>query len=119
MLRIQNHIHTFRRHKYKSTGNEVFFCTDPKCTFKIDCALALGKATYCNRCHKEFRMDQVSIRQAKPHCRDCDKRRVKDEAGNIRYVNPAEVVSEIAADRVESLAERMKKVTTVEGNEDI
>jgi hypothetical protein len=119
MLRVQNHIHTFKRHTYKSTGNEVFFCTDEKCSFKIDCALALGKLTYCNRCLKEFRMDNVSIRQAKPHCRACDKRRIKDPEGNTRYVQSELVASEIAQDRVESLADRLKKTTVNVAEEDI
>ncbi len=114
MIKTQDHIHTFRRHKYKTTGNEVFFCTDDTCNYKIDVALALGKRTICNRCDNSFKMDHVSIRQAKPHCRDCDKKRTKDSEGNTRYMKPESVVREIAADRVSSLADRMKSITTRE-----
>lgn len=114
MLKKQDHTHTFRRHTFPSTGNKVFFCTDDKCSYKIDVSLSLGKLNICNRCGNPFKMDHVSIRQAKPHCRECDRRRVKDEDGATRYVNPETVVKEIAADRVSSLADRMKAITSKE-----
>ena len=120
MLKKQNHIHTFRRHTYKSSGSSIFFCTDAICNYKIDCDLSLGKEVLCSRCGEPFRIDNISIRQAKPHCRNCDKRRVKDnETGKSYLVNPKEVVSEIANDRIESLKDRLSKATVDESKEDI
>jgi hypothetical protein len=67
-----SHVHKLKRLRYKS-GNEIFFCTLPDCTYKTNIALALGKRSICHRCGSEFLMDEYSLRLAKPHCPQCHK----------------------------------------------
>jgi hypothetical protein len=71
MTKIQ-HVHKLKRLRYKS-GNEVFFCTLPDCSFKSNIALSLGKRSICWRCGSEFILDEYSLRLAKPHCSECHK----------------------------------------------
>jgi hypothetical protein len=68
----QPHIHKFKRLTYKS-GNQIFFCTLPDCSQKINPALALGKRSICWRCEEPFIMTEYSLRLAKPHCENCHK----------------------------------------------
>ena len=67
-----SHIHKLKRLRYKS-GNEVFFCFLPDCSFKSNIALSLGKRSICWRCGNAFIMDEYSLRLAKPHCPQCHK----------------------------------------------
>jgi hypothetical protein len=66
------HVHKLTRHKYKS-GNIIFFCSLPDCSFKTNIALVLGKRSLCWRCGEEFIMNEYSLRLAKPHCDACHK----------------------------------------------
>ena len=66
----QKHPHKYKRHRYK-TGTEVYFCTLPNCTHRVECAFTLGKESICNRCGEKFLMDEYSIRLAEPHCQAC------------------------------------------------
>lgn len=77
MIEKQRHTHKLRRHKYK-TGNTVYFCILPDCSYKIAMALALGKRNLCNRCNEEFIMNEYSVRLAKPHCEKCHQPKNKD-----------------------------------------
>jgi hypothetical protein len=70
----QKHIHKVKRYKYKN-GEEVYFCFLPECKYKINVGLSIGKKFLCNRCDKPFIMNELSKRQAKPHCNDCTKRK--------------------------------------------
>lgn len=67
-----SHVHKLKKLKYKS-GNEIFFCTLPDCTYKINPALALGKRAICWRCDNEFIMSEYVLRLTKPHCDSCHK----------------------------------------------
>jgi hypothetical protein len=69
---IQKHPHKLRRHRLKS-GNVIYFCMLPDCSFKSSPALVLGKRAICHRCEQEFVMNEYSIRLAKPHCDACQK----------------------------------------------
>jgi ribosomal protein S27AE len=66
------HVHKLKRLKYKS-GNTIFFCSLPDCTFKTNIALALGKRSLCWRCGESFLMTEYSLRLSKPHCDNCHK----------------------------------------------
>ena len=66
------HVHKLRRLRYKS-GNIIFFCCLPDCTYKTNIALALGKRSICHRCGEEFFLSEYSLRLAKPHCDSCHK----------------------------------------------
>jgi hypothetical protein len=78
------HVHKLKRLKYKS-GNIIFFCSLPDCTFKTNIALALGKRSLCWRCGKDFIMSEYSLRLAKPHCDACHKPKLEqlDTGRNI------------------------------------
>lgn len=121
MLKKQNHTHTLRRHVYKSTGNSVFFCTGDDCSYKIECSLSLGKKVICNRCGDEFKMDVNNIRQAKPHCVGCNKKRIKDPLAIVeKKVNTSEVTSMVATDVASNLSDKLKNaiqsVKQIEGD---
>lgn len=70
--KTKKHIHKLKRHRFGS-GNTIYFCTLPDCSYKIKQPLALGKESICNRCGNAFIMNEYSIRLAKPHCTDCHK----------------------------------------------
>ena len=84
-MKKENHTHKFKRHTYKSTGSKVFHCVGDSCYFKIDVGLALGKASVCWRCGDVFKIDEYSIRLARPHCKKCRIRTSvnKDASGNV------------------------------------
>jgi len=105
----QRHVHRFKRHTYKS-GNAVFFCTLPDCAFKVDTKLALGKSCICNRCGNEFRIDEISIRLAKPHCKLCTKAKVNGVQAETH-------IPEVVNETVDSLRERLVSVVTAEDSE--
>ena len=73
-----NHTHKLKRLKYKS-GNTIFFCCLPDCTFKTNIALALGKRSLCWRCGQEFILSEYSLRLAKPHCENCHQPKFIDQ----------------------------------------
>lgn len=83
-----NHYHKLRRKIYKTTGNAVYYCTNG-CTFKIGIEFSLGLESLCNKCNNPFKMNDYSIRAAKPICNDCIKRRTvkKDELGQEIALN--------------------------------
>lgn len=68
----EQHIHKLKLHRHKS-GNAIFFCALPDCTFKTNIALALGKRSLCWRCGETFVMTEYSLRLIKPHCDACHK----------------------------------------------
>ena len=72
---VTKHNHKLKRHRFKS-GNEVYFCALPECTYKITPALSLGKRVICWRCGESFIMGDYSIRLAKPHCDNCHKPKI-------------------------------------------
>jgi hypothetical protein len=72
MVKKEQHIHKYKRLRYKS-GNEIFFCALPDCNQKINPALALGKRSLCWRCGEAFIMNEYALRLAKPHCEACHK----------------------------------------------
>jgi hypothetical protein len=98
------HIHKFKRLRYKS-GNEVFFCTLPDCNQKINPSLALGKRCICWRCGNPFIMNEYSLRLAKPHCDACHKPKVEKIDGDIIETSTG-IVQDIVN---ESLMERLNK----------
>lgn len=107
---IRNHTHKLKRHSYAS-GSKVYFCT-LDCTFKIECQLALGQVVVCNLCGNDFSMSEYAIKLKLPHCEDCSKRKVKDSDGKSRFIRKGlatEILTSVAADTNQSLADRLKK----------
>lgn len=107
------HTHRLKRHKYKS-GNIIYFCKLPDCSFKIAPALALGKRVLCNRCGEPFIMNEYSIRLAEPHCEDCHRVKVSlpplPELG-VKYDKIEDLAAGLANEAPEqSLSERLKRV---------
>ena len=97
------HIHKFKRLRYKS-GNEIFFCTLPDCSQKINPALALGKRSLCWRCGEPFIMNEYSLRLAKPHCENCHKpKEVKETLDEIIPSEPS------LADRLQQTIQQAQK----------
>jgi hypothetical protein len=74
----QEHIHKFKRIKYKS-GTYSFFCALPDCNKKMNPALALGKRSICWRCGEPFILNEYSLRLANPHCEKCHKPKKEEE----------------------------------------
>jgi hypothetical protein len=115
------HVHKLRRHKYRKTGNSVFFCTLPECHYKIEVPLALGKISLCNYCDSEFIIDEYTLKLVKPHCRNCGKVRVTDEEGNSRYVKKVtnQILPHVASETISDLRNRLNSVTAVADEDDI
>lgn len=88
-LTESKHIHKFKRLRYKS-GNEIFFCSLPDCSVKLNIALALGKRSLCWRCEQPFIMTEYSLRLAKPHCDACHKSK-KIELDIITNISEGEI----------------------------
>lgn len=87
----KDHIHKLKRVIYKS-GNRVFFCALPDCTFKINPALALGKRSICWRCGKDFILTDYCLRLAKPHCENCHKpKNIDTSLEEITGVTPNDI----------------------------
>ncbi len=106
------HIHKFKRLKYK-TGNIIFFCSLPDCTYKTNIALVLGKRSICWRCGEPFLMSEYSLRLAKPHCENCHKPKNDPESLDSE-TQPVDIVRAPIPLPVEplsgmSLAERIKQ----------
>ncbi len=85
---IQKHTHKLKLHKYKS-GNAVFFCILPDCTFKIKQEFSLNKSNICHRCENKFNLNEYSIRLVRPHCPDCHQPK-----GTIKSIEPIEILAD-------------------------
>jgi hypothetical protein len=103
-MRKQEHVHRFRRLKYKS-GSTIFFCTLPDCSVKMNIALALGKRSLCWRCGQPFILDEYSLRLAKPHCENCHKPK------NSVHTGVFNIPTEPVIEKELSLAERLKAIS--------
>jgi hypothetical protein len=103
MTEKQKHVHKFKRLRYKS-GNEVFFCTLPDCSAKLNPALALGKKSLCWRCGNEFIMNEYALRLSKPHCEACHKNK-KD----LVKLSELDTTREILYEAPLTLAERLQQ----------
>lgn len=123
----QKHTHKLRRHTYK-TGNAVYFCALPDCSYKIHTALALGKRSVCWRCGEDFIMNEYAIRLAKPHCEKCHKPKVGLPDGIVEQAREALAAGEAfigapISPKPMSLAERLSQVVAgakpAEADEDI
>lgn len=116
----KEHIHKFKRHTYPN-GTKVYFCT-MDCTFKIEAAFALGKVCLCNICDEPFKMNEYSVKLAKPHCNSCGKIKVQDADGKTKFISknrPAQAIADMGKAAVGSMKDRMSKVITLEKDEDI
>lgn len=49
---------------------EIYMCTDPHCTYKVEKAFLVGKASLCE-CGREFVLTYTDLRRARPKCIDC------------------------------------------------
>lgn len=101
------HIHKLKRIRYKS-GNTIFFCILPDCSFKANIALSLGKRSICWRCNNPFIMTEYSLRLAKPHCENCHQ--PKFISNEVPWIHePSEAEKEATKELVNelSLAEQM------------
>lgn len=107
MSKVIKHTHRLKRHTYKTTGNSIFHCILPDCHFKIEVPLALGKKSVCNRCGNDFIINEISIRQAKPHCDACTNRRgSKNERLHA-------ITKVMAKDSIDSLRSRLDEPVSV------
>lgn len=106
------HIHKFKRLRYKS-GNEIFFCTLPDCSQKINPALALGKRSICWRCSEPFIMTEYSLRLAKPHCDACHK--TKNIDITLEEIGIVDAAQSICTPGELSLQERLNQ--TIQANQ--
>jgi hypothetical protein len=109
----EKHIHKLRRYKFKS-GNVIYHCTLPDCSYKSAPALAIGKRSICNRCGEQFILTDYSVRLAKPHCENCHKSKNNNSHSGTEY---KEMTAKQAIEIVEeeemiesSLAERLAAI---------
>lgn len=108
----KDHIHKLKRIIYKS-GNRVFFCALPDCTFKINPALALGKRSICWRCGKDFILTDYCLRLAKPHCENCHKPKNIDDVKLdeiINTTNPPPPLMLTLAERLNQTIQQAKQI---------
>lgn len=115
---LPKHNHKVKRLNL-STGNKIYFCVLPDCTFKIKVALSLGKQVICWRCENPFYLNEYSIRLAKPHCENCHKSKIsipfippdlpKEIKDNLRD-GSWEINEDIKSI---SLADRLKKASQI------
>lgn len=120
MSKVRDHTHTLKRTTYAS-GTKVYFCIDD-CSYKIEVAFALGKIVCCPNCGNDFKMNEYSVKLAKPHCNNCGKMQIRDEEGKRKFVNkgrPNEAIAELGKGTVESLRSRMGRVIAMAKDEDI
>jgi len=105
MIDKTKHVHKFKRLKYKS-GNIIFFCALPDCSFKTNISLALGKRSLCWRCGEPFIMNEYSLRLSKPHCDGCHKPKIDNSmiVTEVDYENKS-----ITLESAISLAERLQQ----------
>lgn len=74
---ILKHVHKLKRVKY-TNGERLFFCIKGACEYELNVKKALGKPNECHRCGKEFNLNELSVRLAKPHCNACTKGQKKE-----------------------------------------
>ena len=99
----KNHVHKFKRHRYKS-GNEIYFCVDETCTTKISPPLAVGKKAICWRCGEPFVMGEYTVRLARPHCDKCHKPKNAEVKVFVTLQEPAEKpITNSLRDRINQL----------------
>lgn len=112
---ILKHVHKLKKHVYKKTGMEVYFCTLPDCSFKNEVPFLLGKEALCNICNNSFLITERTLRLLRPHCSNCGRKAVKGPDGKKHYVQQIStpVLAEMAADETASLKDRLSKVTQV------
>jgi hypothetical protein len=115
------HVHRYRRHTYKKSKTDIFFCTLEDCTLRIDPELTIGKRSICNMCGREFIMNTYSIKLKLPHCVDCTKVKVKGPDGKRHYVrkNTIDLLAETAESHVDELRLRLSNLSLVEDGKDI
>lgn len=114
-----NHVHKFKRHKYK-TGNAVYFCV-LDCHFKIEVPLALGTKTLCNLCNEEFSMNEYTIKLARPHCEKCSKIKVSSPDGKKHFIrrDSLPVMASLANESVVDLRSHLDNTVTPTMDDDI
>lgn len=117
----KNHVHKLRKHVYKRSQHAVYFCMLEDCSFKIDCALALGKRSICNLCNKEFILTEYTVKLARPHCDACSKVKITGADGKGHFVrkNTIGILSDVADNEVSDLRSRMEQLTTAVVDSDI
>lgn len=76
--KILDHTHKLKRIKY-TNGEAIFFCTNGSCEYELNVKKSLGKPNECWRCGREFNLNELSQRLAKPHCAKCTKTKDKDD----------------------------------------
>lgn len=110
---VRKHSHLLKRLRYK-TGTEIYFCT-LDCSYKIECALALGKVSICNLCGNEFVLNDYHVTLARPHCNDCSKTKVKGTDGKNHFIRRGNipVLDSVAEDKVNDLRHRLNSVVGV------
>src|SRR5216683_5297533 len=99
------HTHKLKRVRFK-TGNAIFFCALPDCSYKIQPPFALGKRSICWRCGNEFIMDEYTLRLAKPHCTSCHKPKTQPEIP----MSNEDIVHEEMQEAMLSPADKMRHI---------
>jgi ribosomal protein S27AE len=114
------HVHKLKRLVYKS-GNTIFFCALPDCSFKINPALALGKRSICWRCGESFIMSEYSLRLARPHCENCHKPKKEVDTSSLKDIlETAEHRDGMSlAERLSQTIQQAQTTTSEEQEEDL
>lgn len=81
--KILDHVHKLKRIKY-TNGEAIYFCVNGSCEYEINLKKALGKPNECWRCGREFSLNELSLRLAKPHCVKCTHGKKDDEQIDIK-----------------------------------
>lgn len=120
-MKKQTHAHKLKKHTYKKTGNSVYFCVLPNCSYKAEVAFCLGKTSICWICEREFTITELALRLLRPHCSDCGRVKVIDAQGKPRYVRKvtSKILPNIAVDTVADLRSRLDNAVRVELEDDI
>jgi len=113
--KTEKHVHKLKRLKYKS-GNSIFFCVLPDCSYKTNVSLALGKRSICWRCGESFIMSEYSLRLAKPHCDSCHRLKVEKAEDIVKQELENPIFHHLTlAERLQQTIQQAKK----EAEEDI
>lgn len=119
--KVRDHTHTLKRTTYASSGTKIYFCIDD-CSYKIEVAFALGKIVNCPICGNDFKMNEYSIKLAKPHCNSCGKMQIKDADGKRRFIakgRPQQAIADIAKNSISDLTARLGRVVAMAKDEEI